>query len=195
MTRSLYIVGAAGTGKSTFMAELLAQLACELGPLTDLARTPNARGTIITLRGHPFAGGVYLGHMRENYPGTDGLDRASSIAGEAWLNNYQLPEIIIGEGQTLATRRFLSALCEKTDLLLLHLYAEEWVRDIRFLQRGSTQDPGFLKASETRSRNLLDDITKLGCRALSIDSAERAKWNLALAGCLAHLRGTDDAGT
>jgi hypothetical protein len=191
VTRSIYILGGAGTGKSTFMAALMEEIVMHVGPLTELATKPNARGTVITLRGHHFAtydgvNGTYVGQLREEYPGTDGLDRASSIAGEVWLENGPLNELVIAEGNTLATSRFLTALSEHTDLLLVHLRVEDFVRELRFLARGSTQNEGWVKNSDTRCRNL---FTTFG--GLDVDTADPAAVALALAACLTHLRGDE----
>ena len=61
MTPSVYVIGGAGTGKSTFMSQMLDQLSVlPLEELRDLHRTPNARGTIVTLRGHHVDGGEGL---------------------------------------------------------------------------------------------------------------------------------------
>lgn len=193
MTRSVYIIGGAGSGKSTFTADLLDGL--EFSPPQNLHKTPNARGSIVTLRGHELPhgwsnAGLYLGLMREFYPGTDGLDRASSIAGEEWLQNGGAEDysFIVSEGATLATRRFMTALDVHTELLLVHLFAEPEVIEKRFAERGSTQDPGFVKNTVTRSRNLLEYVNGLGAVCLSVDTANTTQWDLAQDLCRSHLR-------
>lgn len=186
---SVYIVGGAGTGKSTFMAQLLEQIGDPLGPLEDLHSTPNARGTVVTLRGHHMGpDGLYLGCMRESFPGTDGLDRASSLPGEQWIleGKHKRLSYIVGEGATLATRRFLGALAEHTDFLLVHLTAEDWVKELRFAQRGSNQKPEFVQATATRSRNLVRDLNPLH---MEVDSADPESWEDALRFCELHLSG------
>lgn len=193
MTRSVYILGGAGSGKSTFMGELLALIDTPMSPLGDLHMKRNARGNPVTLRGHLISpDGLYIGCMRELFPGTDGLDRASSIAGEEWLVNggHEPLSWIVAEGATLATSRFLTALHEHTEMLLVHLHADGLVTDLRFLARGSNQEDGFVKNTVTRSTNLLNALTELGARALSIDTADPAEWNLGLAASWAHLKGT-----
>lgn len=190
MTRSLYILGGAGTGKSTFTAELMTQLVDFVGPLTDLAMKPNARGTKITLRGHPITTvtgdeGTYVGVLRDEYPGTDGLDSASSIAGVEWLRNAALGDLILIEGNKLVTKPFLDELATRTDLLMVHLTCPEFVRELRFMQRGSQQDPGWVKNTDTRCRNAFN---RYG--GLDVDSSDPAAWSLALAAALQHLKGT-----
>lgn len=192
MIPSVYIIGGAGSGKSTFMAELTSGLSFD--PMVDLYALPN-RKAVVTLRGHPVAfgpygpRGLYLGCMRDWFPGTDGLDRASSPVGAAWLSHPEkLAEydFIVSEGATLATRRFLGALGEATELLLVHLHVEPFISELRFLQRGSKQDPGFVQATETRSANLLRDLSgKVWVR--SVDSGDPAAWAETMELCRDHL--------
>jgi hypothetical protein len=190
MTRSVYVIGGAGAGKSTFMSELLVRLGAQPGPLEDLHTARNARGNPVTLRGH-FLGpdGLYIGCIRDSFPGTDGLDRASSLPGKEWLDagHHKLLGWIVAEGATLATRPFLTALDRVTDLLLIHLWVDDMITDLRFLNRGSAQDDRFVRNTVTRAKNLLRD---LDAEARSVDTADPVAWNLALAACLTHLKGT-----
>lgn len=191
MTRSVYVIGGAGTGKSTFMEQMLDRLGCQMGPLTDLYQKPNSRGTVITLRGHGLAAGagegVYLGVMRDSFPGTDGLDRVSCVPGEAWLLAGDLPEFIVAEGATLATRGFMDTLREQTDLLVILLTAEEFVKEVRFSERGSNQDEKFVLATETRSRNLAVALNKDGAKVWEVDSADPDEWEQALDIAVSHV--------
>jgi len=170
MTRSVYIIGGAGTGKSTLMGELLE--GHTLGSLEDLHSKPNSRGTVITLRGHQVdSDGMYLGCMRDSFPGTDGLDRVSYIPGEEWLETSILPSWIIAEGATLAARRFIRVLHATTDLLLVHLVADEFVVELRCMERGSKQDEKFVTGTTTRSFNLAHDMSKEGVQVWTVDTA------------------------
>lgn len=193
MTPSVYIIGGAGTGKSTFMNEILRLSGCQMGPLTDLYQKPNSRGTVITLRGHGLIGqpgeGLYLGAMRDEFPGTDGLDRVSYIPGEAWLGDPEtvFPDFILGEGATLAVRRFLYPLGMVTDLLLVHLHAEDFVKDLRFMQRGSDQKESFVKTTATRSLNLWAEMKTAGVRTLDVDTADPQRWEYAIEETLSHM--------
>lgn len=192
MTRSVYIVGAAGTGKSTFTGQLLERIGNQMGPLSELHKTPNARGTIITLRGHELVNGMletglYLGCMRDSFPGTDGLDRASSITGVDWLQSggAEAYSYVLAEGLTLCTKPFIDALAEHTELLLVHLYVDEMIQDLRFLQRGSAQNEGFVKMSGTRSDNMLTHVKKLPwAYSISCDTAEPDQWETTLGACI-----------
>jgi hypothetical protein len=188
VTRSVYIVGGPGSGKSTMMAELLDHLP-PMGEQADLWSGRNARGSLVTLRGHYLEdGGVYLGKMRDTFPGTDGLDRVSHFVAEDWLAQDTLPPYIIAEGAGLANQRFLPALAERTDMLLVHLWAEPFVIELRCLARGSSQNASWMKGKVTAARNLFNQF-----RGISVDTADPAAWGLALAACLNHLKRTDHA--
>lgn len=159
MTRSVYIIGGAGTGKSTFTAQLIEEMGLTFGPLESLYSRHNGRGTV-HLRGHRIGDGVYLGVNREHHPGTDGLDWTSSVTGTEWLQAGDLPSFIIGEGATLSTKRFLGALAECTEMMIICLVAPEDVVEQRFTDRGTDQDRKFVKATVSRSENMFRFIQK-----------------------------------
>lgn len=189
MTRSVYIIGGAGTGKSTFTGELLRRVGEPLGPLEDLYTKPNSRGTQITLRGHRVGReGLYLGCMRDSFPGTDGLDRVSYIPGEEWLEG-SLPDFIIGEGATLAVRRFIRALHMNTELLLVHLTCEDWVKELRLAERGSEQADSFVLGTATRAANLARDMQAEGVQVVTAETSEMYDWGIALDMASSHLFG------
>lgn len=187
MTQSVYVLGAAGVGKSTFTAALLSRLQAELGPLEELHAKRNAKA-LVTLRGHRWpmnraringeAGGdgVYLGVMREEFPGSDGLDRASSPTGAEWLENGDmlgsLPRAILGEGATLATRPFLTALHQHTNLWVFALRCDPMVHDLRLAARGAGQDESFITSTVTKTENLVADLEKMRARVRWVDTDE-----------------------
>lgn len=194
MTRSVYIVGGAGTGKSTFTDKVLGGLGTWHGPLEDFLSLRNAKA-LVTLRGHrlqqPGSGrqGLYIGCIRQEFPGTDGLDRATSPVGEAWLDQRgaQEFEFLVSEGATLATSRFLTALHRHTDLLLVHLHVDPAIAEKRFAERGSSQNPTFVRNTVTRSANILAAMNKLGTSSISIDTGDPDAWVLGLDLVLDHL--------
>lgn len=186
MTRSIYIVGGAGVGKSTFTSQLLGLFGQPLGPLEDIYTKPNSRGTQITLRGHRMGElGLYLGCMRDSFPGTDGLDRVSYIPGEEWLElgKHGDYDFILGEGATLSVRRFIRPLLEKTELLFVHLVCDEMIKELRLAERGTGQDPKFIAGTATRSANLAQDMRKLGANVLEVETSNPLDWEMALDIC------------
>lgn len=187
-TESLYVIGGAGVGKSTFTQALLDRSNASPGPLLDLHQKPNSRGTVITLRGHQIGvDGMYLGRLREEHPGTDGLDRVSYIPGEDWLRTTELPRWILAEGATLSVHRFLKALGETTDLLVVHLVADEFVTELRCAERGTSQKWSWVLGKATEARNLATKMEKEGVRVREVDSANRSEWDMALDAASKHL--------
>lgn len=195
MIPSVYVVGGAGTGKSTFMETLLKSIGATMGPLEDLHAKPNKKN-VVTLRGHRLAdGGLYIGCMRDSFPGTDGLDRASSVTAEEWLDlglhtgpvNGPATRYIVAEGATLATRRFISALHRHTDLLLVYLHADDFVKELRFAERGSAQAESFVKTTATRSLNLWAEYRAQGVATLDVDTSDPNRWAYALGKSLEHV--------
>lgn len=188
---SVYIIGGAGVGKSTFTAQLLEEIeALPMGEQEDLWSKPNAKVTV-TLRGHRTQGsGMYLGKMRDSFPGTDGLDRASSPVGEEWLDKFLHLDLgyIIGEGATLATERFLNALHRRTDLLLVHLVCDPAVKAERLAERGSGQAETFVQGTTTRSSNATAKMRAVGANILGIETSSEMDWEIGLDICRAHLR-------
>jgi hypothetical protein len=173
--RSVYIIGGPGAGKSTFMARLLIEMGVDTEPLEDLHAKRNVKN-LVTLRGHRLSdGGVYLGKMREQFPGTDGLDRVSSPVAVEWLETGPDVSYILAEGATLATQGFLGALSAHTDLLLLHLVVDDETRAKRFAERGSTQSATWVKASVGRAAAAASRYP-----SLTIDAADADAWELGL---------------
>lgn len=186
MTRSVYILGGAGTGKSTFTAELLAPFA--LGPLEIVHEEPLIRGkgrpALIKVRGHVVetaegVDGFYLGQMREEFPGTDGLDRVCGPAVNAWLRRGALPPFIVAEGALLANPRQLPVLAEETELLVLHFTVDEMVADLRFLARGSNQAPTYVATTVTKSAKMAKLMRASGVEVVDVDTEDPAQWSAA----------------
>jgi hypothetical protein len=160
------------------------------GPHEDFYTVLNSAGRPEILRGHRLTqDGFYLGRLRESFPGTDGLSRSTVIAGEAWLRDPEAwhPSFLIGEGATFATRGFLDELHRSTHMLLIHLVASSEVVSERFAQRGSNQDPTFVKATVTRSLNTAERLAGAGTRVLTVDTGDDPAVDIALDICSWHL--------
>lgn len=192
MTRSVYILGGAGTGKSTFTAELLSPW--DLGPLEVFHEEPLIRGkgrpAMIKVRGHvieepggdvaPVPIGFYLGQMRAEFPGTDGLDRVCGPAVNAWLRGGDLPPFIVAEGALLANPRQLPVLAEETELLILHFTVDEMIADLRFLARGSSQASTYVATTVTKSAKMARLMRESGVEVLDVDTEDPWQWQGAI---------------
>jgi hypothetical protein len=204
MTQSLYLVGGAGSGKSTFMQWLLADAGLHCGEFEVLHKGQTGMG-LVPLGGHRLPGdGVYLGRMREHFPGTDALNRAASPVGVAWLHQGDLPAFIVGEGITLGTRPFLAALANATDLLVVHTVAEPFVKELWAAGREAQvaasgmvfhdrptikQKDTFVTGTATRAANLARDLRKAEVDVLDVDTADPAALRQALLEAGDHLWG------
>lgn len=191
VTRALYIVGGAGVGKSTFTGELLALLGADLGPLELIRNLPMANGTGNPVSGHRVTpgDGLYLGKMRDQFPGSDGLSRTCGTTAAVWVTEGNLPAYIIGEGATLTTARFLTALGANTELLIVHLVAPMETVLERCAQRGSNQNLGFVKASGTRAANAALAVTKAGLAGtVRVDTTDPVAWEIGLDMASFHVR-------
>lgn len=184
MTRAIYIIGGAGVGKSTFTQALSDRLGWTYGPLEELHTRKNAKA-YVTLRGHEVTGpetprGMYLGVRRDEFPGSDGLDRVTSPSGEEWLQKYTLPPFIVSEGATLATRRFLYALHENTELRILDLQCDDMIHDLRLAKRGAGQEPSFVLGTVTKTASLVKDLRKKGADVRTVWTHDPEDWGNAL---------------
>lgn len=188
MTRAVYVLGGAGTGKSTFVAEMIS--VWELGPFREVHAAPLVRGkgrpAMIKVRGHDLTThrgpeGFYLGQMRAEFPGTDGLDRVCGPAVNDWLRTQPLPEFIVAEGALLANERQLPVLAEATELLVIHLMVDEFIADLRFLQRGSNQAETYVATTVTKSAKMARLMTELRVPVQAVDTEDRGQWDEAIA--------------
>lgn len=176
--KAIYIIGGAGSGKSTLTQWFLEHIEVRLQPLTDLHVKPNKKNDV-TLRGQHFSStagpGLYLGLMRDKHPGTDGLDRASTPTAVEWLEIGdllgELPAIV-AEGATLSTKGFFQKLAETHDLLVIHLVVGDEERQRRFDKRGTNQKENFVKTTITRSQNMAEFAAENGAEVLTGDTSE-----------------------
>lgn len=164
MTRSLYIIGGSGVGKSSLMRQLLEGWTA--GPYERLMPRE--------LFGHTLAGpqgsGVYLGHLRDEYPGTDALSLSVNPHAIGWVLTADLPDFLFGEGARLANFKFLRVLHEWTDLTIVHLVIPPKTAALRREVRGGKMiDDGHALRTMTGAFNLADTCDMVGMRTVTLN--------------------------
>jgi len=163
--KAIYIVGGAGSGKSTLMKSILKIMTTVLDPLKTLHTETNKVGHRINLYGHEFNSdifgpGVYLGKMRSEYPGTDALGQGAQVAMKGFLAQGSGPSLfILGEGYRFTTRPVLSALGETHELTLVHLDAPVDYLLGRAEASGKETSERQIRQSTTQSGKVARDLS------------------------------------
>lgn len=151
----LYLIGGPGTGKSTLMRKLTA----------ELTRVPINPGPERVARDGLFDGtggmpAIELGVRRGAFSGTDALPSSVITRAVPWLTAQTEAPLILGEGARLGNARFLTAARDAgyrvTLGVLEHDQADEW-RAIRSARLARLQDPAWVKGRFTAVRNLADN--------------------------------------
>lgn len=165
MTSSIYLIGGPGSGKSTLMDALT----------RGWVFGPYERLTERELFGHHLVQqpitmhGVYLGHRRPEYPGTDALSLSVAPQALNWLETLD-PTLdwVFGEGARLAHSGFLAGLANRTRLLVVHLRVDPEVSEARrAIRPGKPLTPQYCKTAVTKSAN-----TAAWCREVGITTLE-----------------------
>ena len=141
----LYVVGAAGVGKSTLMRNLTASWSGVALPLP----LPHTRYLLPDGRS-----GVELGRRRADFSGTDALSMSIAAVADEFVAGMPA-DVVLGEGQRLGTVRFLSgALVAGYAVGLVLLTASPALLDVRCSARPKLQNGPWRQASLTRALSL-----------------------------------------
>lgn len=186
MTRSLYLLGAPGSGKSTVMETIVARLGLEWAPDEKVRRE---------LWVNPLLGadgsrlGLAWGKRRPEYSGTDALSQSVLPQALTYIRENPLPEHVLGEGMRLSTPLFLVELAALAPLTVVYLDAEPGVLEQRRSRRaGKPLSPTFVKQATTRARNAADAMAALGFPVARFDTCELNPWEIAEEVCRNHYR-------
>lgn len=169
MTKALYLLGGPGSGKSTLMSHLL----------KDWAVGPYERLTQRELFGHALVGpdlerGLYLGHLRPEYPGTDALSLSVAPQAQIWLDemDHEL-DWVFGEGTRLGHLGFLGELHKKTELVVVYLLIDETLARIRRMQRpGKELSERYCKQTFGKATNAANQCVQAGIQVRTMNAAE-----------------------
>ncbi len=151
--RLIYLIGEPDVGKTTVMRHLTARW----------TRVPAAGQPARELLVDPQLGtidAVELGRQRGLFSGTDALPMNAVVAAERYLCSGQAASeatLLLAEGARLACRRFLvAAVVAHWRPVLIHLVAPEAAAPRR-KERGTMQNPSWVRGAATRARRLADD--------------------------------------
>ena len=144
MSRHLiYLIGEPGAGKSTIMAAATAHY---------------TRIKIDKPLAHEYlldgdeAIALELGYHRPLFSGTDTLGMSAINAAEELLATQPFP-LVLAEGARLANLRFLTTATQLGYNVHLHLITSRNAPQRR-INRGTTQNPSWIKGATTRANNL-----------------------------------------
>lgn len=151
--RTVYLIGAPGSGKTTIMSRLLARM-----PETARYDKPVKH----TVHDHAGSVAVSLGWPRAPFGGTDTLGYTAVTQVETLL----LPvlseagvALLLGEGDRLATDRFLTAAARHGEVTLFHVELPDTEAAARRARRAADhglapQNPTWATGRATKARNL-----------------------------------------
>ena len=136
MKELLYVIGVPGAGKTTLIDALLD------GVPYELCSKP--------FEHRQYPGGVVLGGLR----GTDTLGMSVQPLVLQWLDKTPA-EVVLGEGDRLGNGSFFRAVQTLGwTLCIYHLDTPEHLAVQRRVERGSNQDPVWMKGRRTKVREL-----------------------------------------
>lgn len=147
--RLVYVIGNPGAGKSTAVRSALAHLGCTAGqsvevPIAHTRHQPSPSGLVVW----------EMGRQRAAFSGTDALAMNVQPKAIRWVEALQepganAPDVLIGEGDRLATRGFLLSAPDLT-LVLVNVPIE--TAQARGIARAADIDRPAQQASWFRGR-------------------------------------------
>ena len=167
-SRSLYILGAPATGKSTLARAVVARLGLAWAPdrkvFRELWVTP-----LTDAAGAEF--GLSFGKERGSFSGTDALSMSVLPRALEWLAVAELPPFVLGEGMRLSSPKFLVELDRRAPVTVVYLHASETERAARRAGRANDRmSDKFVAAAATRAANTADVMEALGFPVHRIDA-------------------------
>ena len=164
VSRSLYVIGAPGTGKTTLMNEVVAALGLRWLPDERVWReiwvNPLCDENGV-LRGLSF------GKARGAFSGTDALSMSALPRALEYIRETELPDYVLGEGMRLSSPKFLAELDQVAPLTLVYLSAsEETVAERRAGREGDKLTSTFVKQARTRAANAAEAMETFGYNVL-----------------------------
>lgn len=147
--RLVYLIGQPGAGKTTVadcMTETFARVDIDQ-PLPHRAWL-NPDGTFAF---------VSLGRHREGFGGTDTLAMNVQPKVVDWLTSPIAPRVVFGEGDRLGNLKFHDAMkAAGWDVTMVYLDTPDGEASVRRRDRGSNQDPTWVKGRISKARTLAD---------------------------------------
>lgn len=140
----IYLIGEPGSGKTTLMRAATAEY-----PRIEFAK-PIAHEMLFNPAGLAVA--IELGKNRPPFSGTDTLGMSAITAAEHLIRTTYVP-VILAEGARLANNRFLTNAHQYNYQIHLILITSQHAPQRR-QQRGTTQNPAWIKGATTRANNL-----------------------------------------
>lgn len=173
MTKSVYLIGPPGVGKSTLMERLLSGYE-RLHPMKHVGppRTTALVYEPLIGPGDQEPTGVSLGYRRQSFSGTDALGMSVNPQAIAWVESgaARAWAEVWGEGARLANKAFLRALDRHTELTVIELVAPWAELTARCRERGSDQADSWRRGAGTRAAKLASQLMMDGVRVHTVDA-------------------------
>lgn len=164
--RLIYLVGAPGAGKSTLMAAATAHW-------EEAPDKPVPGLWVRWLSNGPDIEAVEIGRKRDAFSGTDGLGMSVMPVACQFLADCREVELILGEGDRLASMKFLDAAAKagRREVMLVVLDTPADVAAARREARGSKQNAAWVQGRVTKVRRLAENAAAAGYHVRTINGA------------------------